>query len=166
MCHGAHRLFPTVHDSTRDRTPPPYISPTMADPAFPDLDRHHAAAHGGEQILDLFVVGTLLDLGGEEGGDLVAELAELYLDTSITRVGELEEAFEEGDLERVGRIAQSLAKASANLGALPFSKLCRDVGVGTRHQEDNRTRDLVSRLNGMHAEVVQALESLSSDCQD
>lgn len=138
----------------------------MSDPAFLDLDSHHAAAHGGEQILDLFVVGALLDLGGDEGGSLVAELTELYLDTSITRVGELEDALDGGDLERVGSIAQSLAKASANLGALPFSKLCRDVGIGIRHQEENRTRDLVSRIHGMHAEVVQALESLSSDCQD
>lgn len=166
MCRRVQQPLRPLPRSTRERTPPPNVLLTMSDPAFPDLDRHHAAAHGGEQILDLFVVATLLDLGGDEGGDLVAELAELYLDTSISRVCELEEAFDGGDLERVGRIAQSLAKASANLGALPFSKLCRDVGVGMRHQEDNRTRDLVARLHGMHAEVVQALESLSNDCQD
>ncbi|HIF42270.1 MAG TPA: Hpt domain-containing protein [Planctomycetes bacterium] len=89
------------------------------------------AAACGEH-LDPAVIGSLVDLGGEDEPDLIVELIDLFLEDADTRVTALESAARSKDWDQVSRLAHTLKGSSATMGAARFSVACRTVEMEAR----------------------------------
>ncbi|MFT7678663.1 MAG: HPt (histidine-containing phosphotransfer) domain-containing protein [Planctomycetota bacterium] len=128
---------------------------------FP-FDQHLHGGSNAEQVLAQSSIDELLSLGGEMGGELLVDLVDLYLEDAAERVKVTFESFEAGDAEGVSRAAHALKSASANMGALPFSRLCADLEHmgGESSAEPSALAPLVDRMKAMHPEVEQALVAL------
>ena len=120
---------------------------------------------GSELVLAESSIQELLSLGGEMGGELLVELVDLYLEDAAERVKAMRSSFDAGSAEDVAKAAHALKSASANMGALPFSRLCNDLEhMGTDDGVGNMG-PLVGQMASMHGEVEQALVALRATYQ-
>jgi HPt (histidine-containing phosphotransfer) domain-containing protein len=81
----------------------------------------------GESVTVLNLQRLEASAGGDP--DLVAELAELYITDTGTRLPELLEAAAAHELDRMGRVAHGLKGASASLG-------CEEAAAAFLHVEE------------------------------
>jgi HPt (histidine-containing phosphotransfer) domain-containing protein len=120
----------------------------------------HDAGLGGARILDPEVIDGLLALGGDDDPGLLGELIEMYLDDAEQRMTVMLAALESGDCETVGKAAHALKSASANMGALEFSKVCLEL-------EQNATSgvqqgEMAPRVQNKYSEVASVMTRLKS----
>ena len=120
----------------------------------------HGADFGGANILDADVIEGLMALGGDDDPGLLAELIDLYLDDAAQRMTVMLAALESGDCDTVGRAAHALKSASANMGAMEFSKLCLELEQNAT--SGNTQSDMKPRVEGMYSEVQSVLSRLKS----
>ncbi len=119
----------------------------------------HTQAYGGELVVSPETIEMLVELGGDDDPGLLDELIELYLDDATDRVKALREARSGGDVAQIGRAAHALKSASANIGALPFADICREIESAARAESD-QLDELVVRGQAMYNEVDSALRAL------
>ncbi len=117
--------------------------------------------HGGcanAPVLRESSILELLTLGGEGASELLIELVDLYIEDSTVRLAEVQGGFQEKDTEIVSRAVHALKSSSANMGAMELSQICADLeGI---ENGDELTSELLTKLEGMHAEVEIALREL------
>ena len=123
-------------------------------------DTRHAADLGGGFVVSADTIEMLMELGGEDDPELLEELIHLYLDDSRVRVKILGDALDGGDLEAIGRSAHALKSASANIGALCFADVCREIETYANAGDSARVQELVGRGQAMHGEVEAVLRIL------
>ena len=129
------------------------------------LDREHAEDLGGGPVLDSDAFGALEELAGDDDPDLIADLVGLYLEDSATRMGEVEAGRQASELDRIGSAAHALKSASANIGALSFSKLCATIEKTARSDEEvdpAALDELCRRALAMYEEVRETLASFDT----
>ena len=120
----------------------------------------HGADFGGAIILDASVIDSLIELGGDDDPGLLGELIDLYLDDAEQRMTIMLAALECGDCDSVGKAAHALKSASANMGALEFSKVCLEL---EQNAASGATQaDMAPRVKGMYTEVEFVLARLKS----
>jgi len=127
---------------------------------FTIVGLQHSAEAGGGTILDVETLQSLVELGGEDDPDLLAELLGLFLEDSTRRVQSLVQALEQGDIRAAGRAAHALKSASASLGALRFSDACREIECVARLGDD--ITPISRRVLLMFPEVQAAMTSLDA----
>ncbi len=93
------------------------------------------------QVLDLAVIDELRELGGEEDPQLLFELIELFLEDAPARLAEMEEALDAQNLDGMRRAAHTLKSSSANMGAVMFSQLCKDLELAARESDASGFRE-------------------------
>jgi len=113
-----------------------------------------------DTVLDADCIDSLRNLGGPDEPDLLLELIELYLDDASGRMKDLASAMREADLEAVGRVAHTLKSSSANMGALIFADLCRDIECNVR--EGVPVDELVRQSQESFDQVCAALRQLQT----
>lgn len=117
----------------------------------------------GEQVLAADVIESLIELGG--GHELVLELVDLYLEDSTGRVDSVIAGARSGDLNISSAAAHALKSASANMGALQFSELCKNIEHSSKEGDEKVVAELAAQIELMYQEVEQALASLSRSFQ-
>lgn len=133
----------------------------MSDsPVSLPTDATHSSGLGGGFVIDAECIEMLRELGGDDDPGLLAELIELYLEDAGTRVRILKDAGAGGDLEAASRAAHALKSASANIGALRFSEMCREIEASANSGGSDELADLVKRSSVMYAEVESVLAVL------
>ena len=133
----------------------------MAD--YPSLLTTHDSRHGGGPVLDADIIQGLQDLGGEDDPGLLLELIDLFLDDAEQRVAGIETAIEQGDIDSMGKLAHALKSASANLGALGFSKCCSGLEHEARDGNSSAASDLARATCAMYSDVRAALTRLRQE---
>ncbi len=86
-------------------------------------------------IINMEVIETLRDLGGDEDPGLVVELIDLYLADAPERIREIQEALANDDFDLLERASHTLKSASANIGAMKLSSFCAELEVMARTKE-------------------------------
>lgn len=111
----------------------------------------------GEDALDRGVIEGLraLDPEGEDG--LLAELVDLFLADTPTRMTNLEQALETGDAKTVEEAAHSLKSSCGNLGAVRLSGLFKEIEALGREDRLDPVRELVQRTGHEFRRVESAL---------
>ncbi|MCP3920770.1 MAG: Hpt domain-containing protein [bacterium] len=132
----------------------------MSNPLPSPTDKRHAADLGGGVVVSPETIEMLMELGGDDDPELLEELIHLYLDDSCVRVKILGDALVGGDLEAIGRSAHALKSASANIGALCFADVCREIETCANAGDSARMQELVGRGRAMHGEVEVVLRTL------
>jgi two-component system, sensor histidine kinase and response regulator len=106
--------------------------------------------------LDQSVLAGLRELGDQE---LLAELAELFLEDVPPQLEVLREAIEGGDAPSVERVGHTLKGSCGNMGALRMGTLCAELEEIGHSGELERAPVLFERLEAEFGRVRPALEA-------
>jgi two-component system, sensor histidine kinase and response regulator len=96
--------------------------------------------------IDRSVLANLRELQGEDEPDIVAELAEMFLEEVPVRLARLREAVETGDASSVEHRAHTLKGSSGSMGAVGMEAICAELEEIGRSEELAGAPELISRL--------------------
>jgi HPt (histidine-containing phosphotransfer) domain-containing protein len=113
-----------------------------------------------EDVLDMSVIQSLRELGGDGEETLFRELLDLYVDDSTQKLERLADSLDRADLKVAERIAHTLKSSSANLGAMVMSKLCLELEHLGRNRQADAMRALLPEAIEAHRRAVAALTAL------
>jgi two-component system, sensor histidine kinase and response regulator len=110
-------------------------------------------------VLDEEALGRIRALHRPGARNLLAKVVGLYFSSSLALTEALQAAARADDATGVKQAAHALKSSSANVGAMAFAELCKDVEVAAREGRLDDARVLVERLLAEHTQVLQALEA-------
>ena len=113
-------------------------------------------------VLDMNVIDSLRELGGDSDPDLLVELIDLFLADAPQHVEVIEAALESGDAKALEHAAHSLKSSCANIGALQMSSLCFDLEVMGREQRIEDRPEMASEIRERFSSVQAALSAIRS----
>ena len=108
------------------------------------------------RAIDPDVIATLKELGGIDDPNLYVEVIDLFLQDAGPHVENLRKALESADVKLLERTAHTLKSASANVGAVGFSKLCFEI----------EQRGRAARIDGLDALVELATRQFAAVCAE
>ncbi len=111
---------------------------------------------------DLLVLNKAVALdrvGGDE--ELLAEVAQLFIEDYPNSMGEIQDALRTGDHKKLERAAHSLKGAAANFGADPVVKSALALEVAGRSGNLAGAPDYLAQLTSALASLHRDLEALS-----
>lgn len=112
-----------------------------------------------ECTLDLDVIATLKELGGDDEPELFLELVDLFLQDATAHLDGLQDALERGDPLALERTAHTLKSSCANLGAARMSRLCFELEQLGKARSLEGAGELVQQTVDSFASVSVALEA-------
>lgn len=121
------------------------------------MDPSHKA-----RVLDMGVISTLKELGGEDEPDLFVELIDLFLENAGSNFRALREALDRSDAQAIERTAHTLKSSCGNVGAVGLSEACFKLEqLGRAGRLDGAAQILADALREFD-EVCLALNSEKS----
>ena len=111
-------------------------------------------------VLDVTVVQSLRELGGEDDPNLFRDLIELFVTDARANVDRLRDAFERQDVNAVYRVAHAIKSSAANVGAARMSKLCFEIEKLGREGVLAGAGELVTQVRQQFEEVSAALRAV------
>jgi signal transduction histidine kinase/CheY-like chemotaxis protein len=110
-------------------------------------------------ILDPQTLGRIRALHRPGGPDLFSKVVGLYCSSSVVLTETIRAATAARDAEAVRQAAHALRSSSANVGAIAFAELCREIEMAAIEADLEHARTMVDRLMSEHRQVLQALEA-------
>jgi signal transduction histidine kinase/DNA-binding response OmpR family regulator len=110
-------------------------------------------------VLDRQALGRIRALHRPGGPNLLAKVLGLYSSSSLSLTEAMRSAALANDAESVRQAAHALKSSSANVGAMAFADLCKDVEVAAAQGNLEHARVLVDGLLAEHKRVLQALDA-------
>ena len=107
--------------------------------------------------LDPLALDQLRPFKGHDGGSLLQNLIQIYLDQLPDRVEGLMKAHQDGDAHSVFKIAHTLKSTSASLGAYRLQGLCQSLEDAGRLQDLPGTMSLLPLFQIEASKVRTAL---------
>ncbi len=107
--------------------------------------------------LDPMALDQLRPFKGHDGGSLLGNLIEVYLELLPGRVGSLLKAHQDGDAQAVFKIAHTLKSTSASLGAYRLQGFCQRLEDAGRIEDLSGTVDVLSSFEAEALKVRDAL---------
>lgn len=120
---------------------------------------NHAGA-GPSSVLDMEVIDGLRELGGDDDPGLLLEVIGMFLEDAPTRILEIQQGLARGDIKLLERAAHSLKSASANVGAMQLSTVCKRIEEIARQQKSDGIAELIPESNRAWTEAAHALRSI------
>jgi two-component system sensor histidine kinase/response regulator len=108
-------------------------------------------------VLDRKTLSRIRALDKSGRPDLFAKLVGIYTSSSVALTTTLRAAAACGDAAGIMRAAHALKSSSANVGALAFAELCRDVEAAAAGGKVDLACALAETLLRAHVDVLQAL---------
>ena len=112
--------------------------------------------------LDAFVIKELRDLGGEDSGAFIADLAGAYLNDLPSRLEAIRAAAGTNDGEALRLAAHALKGSSGNMGAKRLQKLCLLLEEAGRSGSLQEVPELLAGLEGEAGPARAAIEALAA----
>ena len=110
-------------------------------------------------VLDRQALGRIQALHRPGGPNLLAKVLGLYSSSSLALTDAIRTAAMSNDAESIRQAAHALKSSSANVGAMAFAELCKDVEVAAAQGKVDQARVLVDGLLAEHKKVLQALDA-------
>ena len=130
----------------------------VADGAAPDA-ASDAGARIDHTVLDRQALGRIRALHRPGGPNLLAKVLGLYSSSSLALTEAIRTASISNDAEGLRQAAHALKSSSANVGAMAFADLCKEVEVTAAQGKLEQARVLIDALLAEHKRVLQALEA-------
>ena len=111
-------------------------------------------------VLDRQALGRIRALHRPGGPNLLAKVLGLYSSSSLALTDAIRGAAQSSDAESVRQAAHALKSSSANVGAMAFADLCKEIEVAAAQGRLERAKALVDELLAEHSKVLQALAAL------
>lgn len=113
-------------------------------------------------VIDMHVIESLRELGGEDDPGLLLELIDMYLSDAPARLREVEVSLASGDIATLERAAHTLKSSSANLGAHGLATICKKIEELARTKQTTGIAPLLKATNAAFVEVETALRAITS----
>jgi two-component system sensor histidine kinase/response regulator len=110
-------------------------------------------------ILDRHALGRIRALHRPGGPNLLAKVLGLYSSSSLALAEAIRTAIASKDGESIRQAAHALKSSSANVGAMAFADLCKEVEVAAAQGKVDQACLLVDGLLLEHKRVLQALDA-------
>jgi signal transduction histidine kinase/CheY-like chemotaxis protein len=110
-------------------------------------------------VLDRQALGRIRALHRPGGPNLLAKVLGLYSSSSLALTDAIRTAVQSNDAESIRQAAHALKSSSANVGAMAFADLCKEVEVAAAQGKLDQARVLVEGLLAEHKKVLQALDA-------
>lgn len=94
-----------------------------------------------------------------DGGDIVRELAEMFMADAAVQISKLERALAEGDGKTLGQVAHSLKGSSANLGATELARLCSMLSASADPPDTFTSEAVLASIHSEFERVCSAFKS-------
>lgn len=115
-----------------------------------------------EQVIDMQVIQSLRELGGDDDPGLILELFDMFLADAPQRMREISEGLAKNDLVLLERASHTLKSSSANLGAVGLSSLCKQIEEIARTRSVSGIDVLFAQSRAALTQVEAALKALAS----
>ncbi len=115
---------------------------------------------GASSALDMQVIEGLRELGGTEDPGLLLEIIGMFLEDAPQRIREIEQGLASGDIKLLERAAHTLKSASANVGAMQLSSVCKRIEEIARYSKSDGIAELIPESNKAWSDAANALRSL------
>lgn len=115
---------------------------------------------GAQSVLDMRVIEGLRELGGDDDPGLLLEVIGMFLDDAPTRIAEIRQGLASGDIKLLERAAHSLKSASANVGAMQLSNVCKRIEEIARQDKSGGIAELIPESNKALEDAATALRSI------
>jgi two-component system sensor histidine kinase/response regulator len=112
-----------------------------------------------DAVLDRQALGRIRALHRPGGPNLLAKVLGLYTSSSQALTDAMRTAVTSNDAESVRQAAHALKSSSANVGAMAFADLCKEVEVAAAEGKLDHARMLVDGLLAEHRKVLLALDA-------
>lgn len=113
----------------------------------------------GEPVLDETALGRLRELDPTGRARVLERVFEAYDSSAARLMTQLSQARQNADLAGIRYVAHTLKAASASIGALRLSDLCRQI---EQMVDTASTANLTERLDSMVIEMDRVLDHLRS----
>jgi HPt (histidine-containing phosphotransfer) domain-containing protein len=112
------------------------------------------------EILDMRVIESLKELGGDDDPGLVLELIGMFLEDAPGRMSDIQASLARGDIASLERAAHTLKSSSANIGAARLSAYCRSMEELARKQQLDNLPSVVRASVQSWTELESVLRDL------
>jgi signal transduction histidine kinase/DNA-binding response OmpR family regulator len=99
-----------------------------------------------DAVLDHAALDQLRELGSNRSPELLVRIVNLYLADAPRHIGAIEQAWTKRDAQALCMSAHTLKSASANVGAMRLSDLCKSLEFDAREDSLSRSGELVAAL--------------------
>jgi CheY-like chemotaxis protein len=110
-------------------------------------------------VLDQQALGRIRALHTPGGPNFFAKVVGLYFSSSLALTDAMRAAAVSGDAPGIREAAHALKSCSANVGAIAFADVCKDVEVAAVGGNLDDVRVLVEKLLAEYLHVLQALDA-------
>ena len=108
-------------------------------------------------VLDEQVLDSLATLPQAGDKDLVSQVIQSYINSSLDLLTRLGEAIDRADAECIRTAAHSLKSSSANVGAVRLAELCASIETSTRASDRASAVTLQRQIRVEYPRVIEAL---------
>jgi CheY-like chemotaxis protein len=130
-------------------------------PSAPVSETSHAPPRNdsgtGDPALEAAVLEGIRAMDADGSGGFLRQLIDKYLANSSADLDHLASSVRSGDAEALGKTAHRLKSASANLGAMVLSSICKDLETAGRSGELDGAERLVAAIRSEYERVSRAL---------
>jgi signal transduction histidine kinase/ligand-binding sensor domain-containing protein/CheY-like chemotaxis protein/HPt (histidine-containing phosphotransfer) domain-containing protein len=110
--------------------------------------------------VDASAVAGLRSLGAGSGGDFYARLVDIFSAASVETIAGVRSALDGGDLEAARDLCHKLAASAANVGALAFARVVRQLETVCQEGDAGRALQLMGVLITAHPALITELMRL------
>ena len=116
------------------------------------LHDNSAASASLENVLDPEVLARYRP-------ELFAKIAQIYLDTAPGQVQVARSALDQGDVKAIHQTCHTLKSSGANVGAMEFSALCRQLEAAALDKDLETVSALLPKFMEAHDATIEALKN-------
>jgi signal transduction histidine kinase/DNA-binding response OmpR family regulator len=109
--------------------------------------------------IDDSALDSLSALPHADDQDLVSQVVQTYMNSSMDLMTRLGEAIDRADAECIRSAAHSLKSSSANVGATALAELCASMEIATRRSDRATAATLQRQLQEEYPRVIEALKN-------
>ena len=102
-------------------------NPDSSDKVDSEAAGHSSVQPGVDSPIDFHILESLRELDDEEDPDFLGELIKIYLLDAQQHLETIKEAIFLGDVDSLKLASHTLKSSSANLGAVSFSEVCKEL---------------------------------------
>jgi signal transduction histidine kinase/pSer/pThr/pTyr-binding forkhead associated (FHA) protein/HPt (histidine-containing phosphotransfer) domain-containing protein/ActR/RegA family two-component response regulator len=114
-------------------------------------------------VLDLKILDGIRQMGGNKGAQILTKIIQQYLNDAPQKLQDIKDAIANADPEALRQAVHSIRSSSANLGAINFANICKELENLAR---SGTTNGSIDRLVPLEAEYARVIEALQLECQD
>jgi signal transduction histidine kinase/DNA-binding NarL/FixJ family response regulator/PAS domain-containing protein len=131
--------------------------------SLPPKELENNSAAIANEVLDQKILNSIRQMGGAKGKQILAKIIKQYLQDAPQRLANIRDALSQSNPETLRTSAHTLRSSSANLGAINFANICKELeNLGRSGTTEGATEKLVQ----LEKEYARVKEALLLDCQD